>query len=398
MDEQWEAEDEDWEEPLVEDMPDGPPMDPADEIVEDGWDEPLLVDLPADTDEDENGVHGGVDGCVRLPTARGPKRRRKGDRDLPPLPLCMGSFFATPCCQGAREGYVFTTARGATGYYREEGRHRQSLDANFPELGYLAGVLGSGGKVTINLEELLPQPTDPRRPPREDWQDGQKRATRSGMPRAKRKPCRPPPTAEVDQEFGTRTECQTEDSAFRGHGLIAIDTVNPNASPAALEYLERSAADAIVVQELRTIGPRTLAVQRAAKWAGWHLSSQHADATEKDGVSAGVGVAVRARLGLAVSPCRAPRNIAVSLPLALGWGLGIGRIPPGLCLPQVQRGGVGGEPGLPPAGGGRPPTSSRPMADRRRLQHVTRGLDEDRMALAGAGGHLSTACGDVRRQ
>ena len=283
LDEEWEAVDEEFEEPLVEDIFAGPPMDPARDIT-----------MP----EDDGDAHDGA----RRPVARVPKRRRTGGRYLPPLPLAMGAFYATPCFQGIREGYVFTTEHGATGYYREEGRQRQPLDAGCAELAYLAGVLDSGGKVAISLEELLPQPTE-----RDCWQSGQKRATR--LARAKREPRRPPPTDEVDQQFGTRTECQTKDNSFRGHGLVAIDTVNPNASSAALEYLERSAADAVVVQELRTIGPRTLATQRAAQRAGWHLSSQHADTTEKDGVSAGVGVSVRSRLGLAVSPAGLPKTV-----------------------------------------------------------------------------------------
>ena len=90
------------------------------------------------------------------------------------------------------------------------------------------------------------------------------------------------------------------DACHRRSGLWAIDTVNANGWAGAEGYLERSAADVVLIQETKcTSGRRALTAERAAARARWGLLITPAVNTELDGVSAGVAVAARSHFGMA---------------------------------------------------------------------------------------------------
>ena len=92
----------------------------------------------------------------------------------------------------------------------------------------------------------------------------------------------------------------------RRQGLWAIDTVNANGWAGSESYLERSAADVVLLQETKcTSGRRTLAAERAAARAKWGLLVTPAVDTEQNGVSAGVAVAARSHFGMASHGCAA---------------------------------------------------------------------------------------------
>ena len=59
-------------------------------------------------------------------------------------------------------------------------------------------------------------------------------------------------------DFDVSTACEGGDNSFRTHGLVAVDTVNGNAGATMLMFLEKSAADAVVGQELRVAGAQAL--------------------------------------------------------------------------------------------------------------------------------------------
>ena len=136
------------------------------------------------------------------------------------------------------------------------------------------------------------------------WQAGQRRARRRRTAKRIRKKHFVPAEA-----FDVTIGCFAADASFRAAALVAIDTFNPNASPAALTYLETCAADAVTFQELRTVGDRSLAIQRAAKRSKWALSCGNATVTEAEGISSGVGVAVRSHIGLAHPPVAVPGTL-----------------------------------------------------------------------------------------
>eukprot|EP00969_Alexandrium_andersonii_P348178 15395888-Alexandrium_andersonii.AAC.1 len=81
-------------------------------------------------------------------------------------------------------------------------------------------------------------------------------------------------------------------------GYWAIDSLNCNAMSTGQQYLHDTAADVVLLQELRVRGDALLAAQREAARSGWSLAAEPARATEAGSTSAGVGVAVRSHLGL----------------------------------------------------------------------------------------------------
>ncbi len=82
-------------------------------------------------------------------------------------------------------------------------------------------------------------------------------------------------------------------------GLWAIDTVNPNAWPSTMEYLQLSAADLVVTQEPKVLPGQPCADSEAqARQAKWALSLEPCLITEAAGKSAGVTVGARSHIGV----------------------------------------------------------------------------------------------------
>ena len=82
--------------------------------------------------------------------------------------------------------------------------------------------------------------------------------------------------------------------------LWAIDSVNGNSWSGGSQYLEFTAADAVLFQEtkLREMDAIQSAEDTARK-NGWTTSLSKAASGERGGASAGVGVSIRKHLGLA---------------------------------------------------------------------------------------------------
>ena len=72
------------------------------------------------------------------------------------------------------------------------------------------------------------------------------------------------------------------DVSHREAGLFAIDTVNPNAWGAGVDYMNRTAADVILVQEVKLPeGDPCDATEQAARNAKWKLATEPCLATAK---------------------------------------------------------------------------------------------------------------------
>ncbi len=68
-----------------------------------------------------------------------------------------------------------------------------------------------------------------------------------------------------------------ESDAHRAFGMWAIDGINPNAWAAGCGYLERTTADAVLVQEARRLpGPQVRTAERAASRRGWSATLEGA--------------------------------------------------------------------------------------------------------------------------
>ena len=87
------------------------------------------------------------------------------------------------------------------------------------------------------------------------------------------------------------------DDGYRRRGLWAFDSLNGNVASTALVYLDRSAADVCIVQELRLANAQFLQAERTAAWAQWSLSAGLAATTLSGSTSVGVAAAALSQLG-----------------------------------------------------------------------------------------------------
>ena len=89
------------------------------------------------------------------------------------------------------------------------------------------------------------------------------------------------------------------DASHRSVGLFAIDTVNPNAWSAGVDYMHRTIADVVLAQEVRLPGGEPCrAAEQAARNAKWKLAVEPFLLTSKGGRSAGTAVATRSYIGM----------------------------------------------------------------------------------------------------
>ena len=89
------------------------------------------------------------------------------------------------------------------------------------------------------------------------------------------------------------------DTTHRDAGFFAIDTVNPNAWRAGVDYMGRTAADVLLVQEVRLPGGEPcIAAEQTARNAKWKLAIEPCLRTAKGGCSAGTAIATRSYIGM----------------------------------------------------------------------------------------------------
>ncbi len=162
-------------------------------------------------------------------------------------------FFYSREFNGAREGDVFKLGPCGIGYYLDAVTHH-------------GGVSGRcRHRVPLVLDELVPRPEDPEEDmhkaptwhgdddsgggeQRDPLPPQQLRPRRcSGRQRASRR------SSKLADTFVPPLTVEAADRSHRDAGLWAVDSVNPNAWQGAMSYLERTAADATAVQEVRKL-------------------------------------------------------------------------------------------------------------------------------------------------
>ena len=91
----------------------------------------------------------------------------------------------------------------------------------------------------------------------------------------------------------------SKDEEHRRNAWWAIDSVNPNAWPAAVEYLNSTTADIALVQEAKVQeGYPCDAAEQAARVKKWNVSLNPCMVTAAGGKSAGTAVATRSHIGM----------------------------------------------------------------------------------------------------
>ena len=92
---------------------------------------------------------------------------------------------------------------------------------------------------------------------------------------------------------------QTADVSRREQGLWAVDTVNPNAWPAAADYLKQTSADFCCVQEAKLMaGDVVNPAEQTMRVATWDASVTPCSVSMKGRPSAGVAVCARTHIGM----------------------------------------------------------------------------------------------------
>ena len=92
------------------------------------------------------------------------------------------------------------------------------------------------------------------------------------------------------------------DYSHRLAGFWAIDTVNPNCWKSGAEYMEGSAADIILTQELKVPdGHLREQAEQTARSSKWSLAIEPCFVSQLEGHSAGTSVAVRSYIGMSES-------------------------------------------------------------------------------------------------
>ena len=90
-----------------------------------------------------------------------------------------------------------------------------------------------------------------------------------------------------------------DDDSHVKQGWWAIDTVNPNAWPAAADYLKRTSVEVVAVQDAKVESGRHIdEAEQSMRACKWTASLEPCVVSQGEGKSAGVAVAVRSHIGL----------------------------------------------------------------------------------------------------
>jgi hypothetical protein len=186
---------------------------------------------------------------------------------------------------GPVPGKVYTTRGGSTGYHEDA--------ATAPTT-----------RTTLCLQELLQPPLPVDTGVFEAQPAARHRRTPDGRrvrPRRRRAPTSPPPNGPLV----VPAHCDLQDCDWREHGIWAIDSSNANSwESAKMHVLARSAADVVLLQEVRMTGAAGIAtIKRSGRSIGWSCAASPAEPSESGPASGGCAVAARRGIGVADELC-----------------------------------------------------------------------------------------------
>jgi len=90
------------------------------------------------------------------------------------------------------------------------------------------------------------------------------------------------------------------DLSHRDQGWWTVEAVNPNAWPAAREYMHRTSADVVLVAETKVPAQETALAEQVARGDKWNVALQPCVVSAVGGRSSGVAVGVRKHIGLSM--------------------------------------------------------------------------------------------------
>ncbi len=266
------------------------------------------------SEDDECGAWGWGHGSAEAPTGppseadltdadTEPELRDDGASDHPVDAGCDSAipFIAAKSFAGPRHGRVFKLGEQGLGYYLDAG----GAIGQLPPVVSSCTVGGPGAQrtaVRIALDQLVPRGAEPpaaspaaATPLAEQPSTTSEPLASQGRQRGRRGRRRRRGT----EPFELPRECKLRDESHRRAGLWALDTINPNAWPRAVEHIGGSAADVVMVQEVRRGSCDVNAAEREAAATSWTMSLAPGVLTQAGRISAGVAVGVRSHIGLA---------------------------------------------------------------------------------------------------
>ena len=217
------------------------------------------------TEQDENAVEGGLSREFRdrIEMNRKAAIQRRNDRRVygPAAP----KFTAEKSYQGLRENRVFKTGVAGLGYYMDEGPTQPI------ELLQFVLPMEAAPLVPLELHKLLP---DKVKPHRRNIITTPSPCRRRMRPRKQGVVGFEAALHEEDPIWPSDGSLSMYDDTHRVKGMYAIDTVNPNAWPAAEQYCVGTAADFVCVSRRRRsmLGKWTKLKRRCASGTGQSLS------------------------------------------------------------------------------------------------------------------------------
>ena len=215
------------------------------------------------------------------------------------------AFIRATKFQGSKSGMAFKRGQWCQGYYAD-------TEVRVIELAPEVRPLLQVRPVMLNLDMLVPSglasplTTDSAQHGRPDRfapeVNPPATAPRGGGRQARRRPRQPRRSESDAYVWPNDGSLATADANHRASGLWAVDSVNFNAWPGGLEYLRRSAADFLVMQETKVAaGDAVAAAAQTARNSKWSLALAPCRVTDCGGKSSGVAVATWSHIGLADS-------------------------------------------------------------------------------------------------
>lgn len=104
-----------------------------------------------------------------------------------------------------------------------------------------------------------------------------------------------------------RDTTEGDDDSWKRYGCYLVDTINPNSFNPAAHYLEHSVADAVLMQETKTVPTKVNSVRANAKKRGWSIAHRPARVTDASRASCGVAVLVQKGFAVEHDVCRVER-------------------------------------------------------------------------------------------
>ena len=201
-----------------------------------------------------------------------------------------GLFIPSKTYDMMRVGWVFRTGVNGVGYYKD----------GVPDECKLTDPLVGLSRAELELDKLIAPIGDPLAATAEDEEQNDAIPKKPKKRRDRKKRAREASEADIT-DFLKHETVKLSDQSHRGMGLWAIDTINPNAWPGAVEYMSTTAADAIMVQETRVAAEETAAKETSMNHGGWKVSVGKCLYGEGGGRSSGAAVGCRTHIGLGES-------------------------------------------------------------------------------------------------